>query len=151
MSVNELRNEIGLGLENLEKIYLNISSFAQQEADERLKTSALTYECLGYYNAIEHLIIRVLKHLRIEIPSGQFSHRDTLKTFEAFVSERGIAVDEKVIKIIENLMAFRHVATKIYGFLIDWSKLQVIVNDIAGNHNRIKQFFVDALNTISDE
>jgi len=62
MNVSELRREIEFGLENLERIYLNISTFARQEAEERMKTSALAYECLGYYNAIEHLIIRILKH-----------------------------------------------------------------------------------------
>jgi len=37
------------------------------------------------------------------------------------MDERRIEGD-KVFKIIENLMAFRHIATKIYGFLVDWSK-----------------------------
>jgi len=148
MSVNELRNEVSFGLENLEKIYRNILSFAQQEIDQRVKVSALAFECLGYYNAIEHLIIRTLKHLRIVIPSGQFSHRDTLRVFETWVSDRGIEVDEETIKVIENLMAFRHVATKIYGFLVDWDKLQVIVSDIEANHKLIKQLFTRVLDAI---
>ena len=130
MSVSELRGEVEFGLENLEKISLSISSFAQQQLDERVKTSALSYECLGYYNAIEHLMIRILKHLRIEIPFGPFSHRDTLKTFEALLNERRVDVDDEIAKIIENLMAFRHVATKIYGFLIDWNKLKFVINDM---------------------
>jgi hypothetical protein len=148
MSVNELRGEIKFGLENLDRVYLRISSFAQQEVEERIKTSALTYECLGYYNAIEHLIVRLLKHLRVGIPSGQFFHRDTLKTFEAIISDNEIEVDGEIVQIIENLMAFRHIATKIYGFLIDWDKLQVIVNEIDKNHGRIKQLFIAILETI---
>ena len=47
MNVDELRNEVGFGLENLERICLSISSFAQEEIGERVKTSALTYECRG--------------------------------------------------------------------------------------------------------
>lgn len=150
MSVNELRGEVEFGLENLEKIYLIISSFAQQELDERVKASALTYECLGYYNAIEHLIIRILKHLRIEIPSGPFSHRDTLRTFKGLVNEKEVAVDDDILKIIENLMAFRHVATKIYGFLVDWNKLKFIISDIEGNHSVIKRLILDVLETIKE-
>ena len=146
MDMNELRNEIRFGLENLESIYQNISEFSQQEIEERVKVSALTYECLGYYNAIEHLIIRILKHLKIEIPSGPFSHRDTLKTFLSLISEKD--VDKDTIKVIENLMAFRHIATKIYGFLIDWSKLKFIINNIESSHNKIKGIFANILDII---
>ncbi|HAW49437.1 TPA: hypothetical protein DCX16_00570 [bacterium] len=51
MNINELKSEIDFGLENLENIYKSIISFSQQEIEERIKVSALTYECLGYYNA----------------------------------------------------------------------------------------------------
>ena len=115
-----------------------------------MKTSALTYECLGYYNAIEHLLIRVLKFRRIEIPSGPFSHRDTLKTFETFVNERSILANEKSLQIIENLMAFRHVATKIYGFLIDANKLSFVIRDIEEHHDRIKQLILDVVISLEE-
>ena len=52
MNTTELRKEIEFGLENLEKVYFNIQRFAQQEIDVSVKTSALTYECLGYYVVI---------------------------------------------------------------------------------------------------
>lgn len=120
-------------------------NFVQQEVEQRVKMSALAFECLGYYNAIEHLIIRILRRQRIAISSGSFSHRDTLKTFEAWIVDKKIEVDEETIRAIESLMAFRHVATKIYGFLIDWSKLQVIVGDVEANHEAIKQLFIRAL------
>lgn len=143
MDENELRDEIRFGLENLGKVYLNISKFAQQDVDEEIKVAALTYECFGYYNAVEHLIVRILKQQKVKIPSGQFSHRDTLKSFEALIAQKAIGADEEIIKTIENLMAFRHVATKIYSFLIDWDKLQVIIDDIENNHQQIQQFFTD--------
>jgi len=151
MNINELRNEINFGLENLESIYQSISKFSQQEIEERVKVSALTYECLGYYNAIEHLIIRVLKHSKTEISSGPFSHRDILKAFISLLSERGIKEDEGTIKVIENLMAFRHIATKIYGFLIDWNKLKFIINEIEINHNKIKGIFAEVLRSINED
>jgi hypothetical protein len=115
-----------------------------------VKTSALTYECLGYYNAIEHLLIRILKFRRIAIPSGPFSHRDTLKTFETFVNNSSMITNEKSLQIIENLMAFRHVATKIYGFLIDANKLSFVIRDIEEHHNRIKQLILDVVVSIDE-
>ena len=117
MDQNELRQEILFGLENLEKIYINISNFTQQNISEEVKVTALTYECFGYYNAIEHIIIRVLKYLRIGIPSGKFSHRDTLRTFETVVNEDHIEIDEDLIKIVENLMAFHMLRQRFIVFL----------------------------------
>jgi len=146
MNLNELKNEINFGLGNLESIYQSILEFSRQEIEERLKVSALTYECLGYYNAIEHLIIRLLKYLKIEIPSGPFSHRDTLKALLSITKEKD--VDNDTIKVIENLMAFRHTATNIYGFLINWSKLKFIIRDIETSHNQIKRFFTNVLDAI---
>lgn len=66
------------------------------------------------------------------------------------LNERRVDVDDEVAKIIENLMAFRHVATKIYGFLIDWNKLKFVINDIQGGHSRIKRLILDTLNTMEE-
>lgn len=148
MSTSELKQSIEFGLENLEMIYQRLANFAVKEIDEEVKTSALTYECLGYYNALEHLIIRVLKHLKIEMPAGAFSHRDALRSFENWATTKVIDADKATLKVIEDLMTFRHVATKIYGFLIDSSKLQVVVREIEQNHARIKQLFDGVLDKI---
>jgi predicted nucleotidyltransferase len=146
MSTSKLREEIEFGLENLDKIHSNILKFSQHDTSEDMVIAALTYECFGYYNAIEHLIIRFLKYLKVEMPSGQFSHRETWRVFKNVVRDKGFEIDKTTATVIENLMAFRHVATKIYSFLIDWDKLKVIVDDIQENHENIKQLFVNILN-----
>ena len=148
MSVEILKQEIAFGLENLNKIYENLETFAKLEVDPKIKVSALTYECLGYYNAIEHLIIRFLKYLSIEIPTGKFSHRDTLRQFDRLLNERSIADFQETVVVITNLMAFRHVATKIYGFLIDSNKLEAIVEDISTQHREIEKIFHKLLETL---
>lgn len=122
MSIDILKQEIAFGLENLNKTHANIETFTKLEVDSKIKVSALTYECLGYYNAIEHLIIRFLKYLSIKLPAGKFSHRDTLKQFENLLNGRGLTDFQETVALINNLMAFCHVATKIYGFLIDSSE-----------------------------
>ena len=147
MSVDILKQEIAFGLENLNKIRDNIVSFSKLEVDPKIKVSALTYECLGYYNAIEHLIIRFLKYLSIEMPTGKFSHRDTLRRFDRVLSERAVADFQETVAVVTNLMAFRHVATKIYGFLIDADKLNTIVEDISDRHSDIERMFSQLLET----
>lgn len=150
MPLEDLRREIAFGLENLSKLYHSVVSFSSYSTEDRsLVTSALAYECLGYYNAAEHLMVRVLKHLNRETSSGAFSHRDTLRSFGEVVSAR-LPVDDDTIVVLEELMAFRHVATKIYGFLIDREKLDVIVADILRCHSRIVKLFEDLIVVIEE-
>lgn len=151
MSRDKLREEIEFGLENLEKVYANITRFSQQDIGEDIVIAALTYECFGYYNAIEHLIIRFLKYLKMNIPSGQFSHRDIIQRFMKVIDDKNVDVDKTTVRVIENLMAFRHVATKIYSFLIDWNKLNAIIEDIQAYHHHIRQLFMNFLDTVTQE
>ncbi len=148
MKFDNLKSEINFGLENLERIHQTIQDFERKEIDQQVKTSALTYECFGYYNAIEHLIIRFIKHLNLTTPSGQFSHRDILKVFKNYLVESKIDFDTAVMTSIENLMAFRHVASKIYSFLIDGEKLDVIIQLIKSKHFEIRRLFLDILGSI---
>ncbi len=148
MSIDILKQEIEFGLKNLDKIQANIATFSNLKIDAKVKVSALTYECLGYCNAIEHLIIRFLKYLNLAVPTGKFSHRDTLRQFEKTLSEAGLQATRGTIEVIENLMAFRHVTTKIYGFLIDAEKLAGVIDDVQSNHTAIKGLFRDLVDII---
>jgi predicted nucleotidyltransferase len=149
MSLDILKQEVNFGLENLEKIHTQVITFNQLDIDPQAKVSALTYACLGYYNAIEHLIIRILKYLKLELSQSQFSHRDTLRSFENWLatnSPNEAEQQQQILKHIEALMAFRHIATKIYGFLIDERKLQDVVHGLIENHSALKALFLEAVN-----
>ena len=148
MSKIDLKNEVGFGLENLNKVYENIIYIAELEAESRLVVPALTYECFGYYNAIEHLILRLTKYLGTSTPSGSFSHKRTLTNFNELVNSLNINADQSSLNTILELMAFRHVATKIYGFLIDEDKLKVIVSRIKDEHTNISQLISQVLEVI---
>jgi hypothetical protein len=65
MKASDFRDEINFGLENLDKVFRDISYFAAQEIENQIKVSASAYGCMGYYNAIEHFIIRVIKQLYV--------------------------------------------------------------------------------------
>lgn len=61
MTANEFEQEVHFGLENLTRVRSNIIHILSQDVDEIVRRSALTYECFGYYNAFEHLILRFIK------------------------------------------------------------------------------------------
>ena len=135
---NELAQEIAFGQENLGKIFDRIIYMAAQDVDPTMKISALTYECFGYYNAIEHLILRFTKYLHMATPSGAFSHKETLQNFYRIIEEYEVEMGDHTRQTLLELMAFRHVGTKIYGFLIDENKLQLIISRITTEHENIR-------------
>lgn len=110
MTRDELRREIEFGLGNLERVFQTIAAFATSTASEDLKTSAVAFECVGYYNAIEHLILRIFKYLNLPKPTGASSHRDTLRGFEGLLSEKHLSPSQEILEAVEGCIAFRHVA-----------------------------------------
>ncbi|MCI5145356.1 MAG: hypothetical protein D3923_07440 [Candidatus Electrothrix sp. AR3] len=151
MSKTNLKEEVGFGLENLNKVYESINYIFESDGDKLLKVPALTYECFGYYNAIEHLILRITKYLKITVPGGAFSHKETLKNFFQLVENMNIESDQSTLNAVLELMAFRHVATKIYGFLIDEEKLEVIVGQIKNEHQNISKLLNRVLEAVIDQ
>lgn len=141
MSFDKFTEEVSFGLENLEKIYQRIVKFSGRDFAEDIVIAALAYECLGYYNALEHLMIRILKYLTLDIPSGGHSHKETLRLFKTVLQNKNIPSEATTISPLENLMAFRHVATHGYSTLIDGTKLKYVVADVLTTHTAFKTLF----------
>ena len=151
MNPTELTQEVQFGLDNLNKLHHRVTYISALEIDKVVKISALTYECFGYYNAIEHIILRFTKYLKIPTPGGAFSHKEVLKNFSQLVREREIPAEATTLNTILELMAFRHVATKIYAFLIDEKKLEVIVTKITNEHSQIVLLFNQLLASVTHD
>ncbi len=145
----EFRQEIEFGLENLDKVLASITAIDPQNIPANVLAPALAYECLGYYNAFEHLMVRFLKHRGIAPASGPNWHRDTLRAFEALLSEAESPLDQELSNVVTELMGFRHVATKIYGFLIDQNRLLALVKIIQSNHASLRDVVENLLNTLT--
>ena len=68
-----------------------------------------------------------------------------MQALEAMAVDYQVTLEPRTLRICLELMAFRHVATKIYGFLIDEAKLAVIVNRVEESHDRIIELVEDLL------
>jgi len=134
------------GLENLRKVKSDIDAFQKEVAAPELRKSALAYACMGYFNALEHLMIRVLKFNRMAIPTGPTSHQMILTNFQNQISD--LEIDATIFDAIKRLLGFRHVANKIYGFLINPHKLDEIVAVILEHHAGLVEVFSMIANRI---
>ncbi len=142
MSPLEFQKELLFGLENPHKVKSAIDAFQEGAASPEMRKSALAYAGMGYFNALEHLMIRVLKFHQITIPTGSTSHQMILTAFQNQTSD--LEIHASVVDAIKRLLGFRHVANKIHGFLINPHKSTEIVAVIQENHG----LFVEMLNKI---
>lgn len=144
----EFQKEVLFGLENLEKVKCDIDAFQISSATPNMRNSALTYACMGYFNALEHLMIRMLKFLKINLPMGPTSHQMILAEFQNVPSKLNVAFSD--FNMFKRLLGFRHVATKIYGFLIEEDKLAEVVAIIQTNHKTFVELFQELVQKISN-
>lgn len=135
----EFQQELLFGLENLQKVKSEVDAFQKETGSTEMRQSALAYAGMGYFNALEHLMIRVLKFHRITIPTGSTSHQMILTAFQKQTSD--LEIDPALYDAIKRLLGFRHVANKIYGFLINPLKLTEIVAVIQEHHTRLVELF----------
>lgn len=56
-----------------------------------MRNSALAYAGMGYYNALEHLMVRTLKFLEITLPAGAASHQMILAKFQNALVMLGVS------------------------------------------------------------
>ena len=67
---------------------------------------------------------------------------------EAMVADYSVTMEPRTPRICLELMAFQHVATKMYGFLIDEAKLAVIVGRIVDSHDSLVALVEDLLREV---
>jgi hypothetical protein len=73
----EFKQEIRFGIESLDKVFASIMAIAAQDIPQSVKSPALAFECLGYYNALEHMMLRFIKELLCEASSKTYLRRIT--------------------------------------------------------------------------
>lgn len=147
MTPQEFRQELLFGLENLQKVKNNIDDFQTTGSTPQMRNSATTYACMGYFNALEHMMIRLLKFSGTTLPSGPASHQLILAEFQNAIAKISVPFDD--IDSFKRLLGFRHVATKIYGFLIDDEKLAQVIATIQAHHDAFVQLFQNAMQKLA--
>ncbi len=139
MTPEVFKQEIAFGLENLERVKDDIVRFHASRAETSLRSSALAYACIGYFNALEHLMLRSLKFWNAVLPSGPSSHQMALNEFRNLLEKLNLPFP--LLEAFKRLLGFRHIATKIYGFLIDLEKLDEVVASVNDTHESFVALF----------
>ncbi len=84
MNREELKEEIGIELENIERVLLELSQLHEdvqgREASIREKTAASAF-LAQFYNGIENIMKRISRYHNVPLPTGEIWHVELFRRF----------------------------------------------------------------------
>jgi hypothetical protein len=104
-----------------------------------IEMSAAAMVLHSFYNGIENILILIFKYYDGRLPNSTKWHMELLE--KAFVSEENrkqIFLNELQIQL-EEYMKFRHFVRHIYGFQLEWERMEDLMNNAKTFWESIKQ------------
>jgi len=95
-----------------------------------IEISAAALLLHSFYNGIENILILIFKHYDEELPNENKWHMKLLD--KAFISngERRQIFQIEIQKTLEEYLKFRHYIRHAYGFQLEWTRMDNLINHI---------------------
>jgi hypothetical protein len=145
-----LIEEINIDLHSMEIIVNDVKTLLEDlkndEADNIQKT-ALGGLVSQFYNGVENILKRILKHSSVEIPKGSNWHIELLNMFtiENFKKNRlQLFLNSYLLEELSNYRRFRHYFFHGYSHNLNWAILNDAVKDISDVFNAFRQVLHDS-------
>ncbi|HKQ67867.1 MAG TPA: hypothetical protein VJT73_00945 [Polyangiaceae bacterium] len=122
----------------LERLAASVSSLLVPYADERgesMRALALAFQVERYYTAVEAIVVRILRTIDGEAPSGGSWHLELLRAASvAIEGGRPAVLSGDSVKELRELLKFRHLAGHGYEEEPDLVRMQGHAERIARAH-----------------
>ena len=142
MTIEELREEIGIELELIEAVVAEAISLRNdvggREPTVREKTAAAAF-IAQFYGGIENILKRIHRYHGISIPVGDAWHIEIFKRFcPPGYLDLPILFDDSLARALSPYRKFRHVVYHGYGFQLEWERMKEGLDSLGGVHLRVK-------------
>jgi hypothetical protein len=142
MTADELREEINLEIELIDKLLQEISDLraevAEREPLTREKTAAAAF-LAQFYSGVENILKRISKFHDLPLPAGDTWHLDLFKRFcSPAQPPLPELFDESLAVGLAPFRQFRHVVYHNYGFQLDWERMQEGVEKVDDIFSKFK-------------
>jgi uncharacterized protein YutE (UPF0331/DUF86 family) len=123
----ELAEKIAAELENIDSVLARIPEADALPDLSELELAGVAALIHSFYNGVENILKQVLRSRGMNLPTGEFWHKELLET----ASKVGVLSDETSLRI-RDYMAFRHFFTHAYAFDLDPQRLEPLVANLNG-------------------
>lgn len=146
MTIEELREEIGIELELVEAVVAEAISLRNdvggREPTVREKTAAAAF-IAQFYGGIENILKRIHRYHGISIPVGEDWHIEIFKRFSPpGYLDLPILFDDSLARALSPYRKFRHVVYHGYGFQLEWERMKEGLDSLGGVHLRVKTVII---------
>lgn len=152
-----LEARIGLELHNISRLTGELRANA---GDVGPHTSSFRLRAVGsvlhdFYTGVEKIWELIARTVDGTVPSGDEWHKELLTQMNVEVPGlRPAVIDKRLRDLLGEYLRFRHVFRNIYGFELDWGKMQELVEKLPGAVETLQisvRGFVGSLKDIAEE
>jgi hypothetical protein len=152
MTVEDLREEISIELENIIKTLEELSALQRdtegREPTIREKTAAAAF-LAQFYNGIENILKRISHYHAVPLPAGDTWHIELFKRFcDLPYPPLPSLFDSSLASDMAPYRKFRHVVHHGYGFQLEWERMVEGIDNVDHVYRRFKIKLEGYLNSL---
>lgn len=132
-----LRKEL-LNLEKLVEEQKTVTRMKELRVDSvRIRACASILH--DFYSGIEKMFISIAREIDRTVPERDGWHRDLLEQMTLDIPvKRPAVIGPELAALLQQYLSFRHRFRNLYGYELEWSKMEELINSMDSTLKRLK-------------
>jgi len=149
---SNLRQDIFDSIEDINDLlgkYNGLFDKVKQVAPDYIEVAALGSVLQSFYNGVEGILILIAKQIDNQMPSDNAWHQSLLNQVLEATDKRDAVISSDTASGLAPYMKFRHFFRHSYTFMLDWERLQPLVDDLEVTWHNAKEELLVFCDTIT--
>ena len=117
-------------INDLVETYKDLLNKVKHKKPDLVELAALGSVMQSFYNGIEGIFLLIAKQIDLQTPNDNAWHQTLLNQVLEKTSERSNVITIETASKLAPYMKFRHFFRHAYSFMLDWERLQPLVNEL---------------------
>lgn len=147
--IEEIKNELD-SLKQLVQESIEFYDANKQQVDSSTNLRVFGSILHDFYTCIEKIFRKIAINIDEELPSDTEWHSNLLDRMNINIPKiRKRVIDDDLKEILYDYLRFRHIFRNIYGFKLNWSKMENLVESLEKNYNNFNQQITNFLSFLN--
>jgi len=151
---SDLRQDIVDSVEDINDMlnaYSGLLDKVTQEKPSLVEMAALGSILQSFYNGVEGLFILIAKQFDKKVPCDNTWHQSLLSQMMEATDNRNTVINSDTASSLAAYMKFRHFFRHAYTFMLDWERLQPLVDELNTTWCNVKDAITAFCDTLYDD
>jgi len=137
-------------IDDMLKTYDELFDRVNARNPDVVEIAALGSVLHSYYNGVEGIFLLVAKQIDAQTPSDPAWHQTLLNQVLESTHNRGSVITYDTAIVLAPYMKFRHFFRHAYTFMLDWERLQPLVDELKTVWSAVKEEIVGFSDALED-